>query len=90
MGTLIHVTAWERVSLGRRVLCAFVRVAILIALLNVLIQLLGPPIAIFFTSRQEARKFPGVKVTPQPLSDYSVSNAPGTALSYFGYAFEVP
>src|SRR6267378_2633133 len=33
MGSLIHVTAWERVSMGRRVLCAFVRVAILIALL---------------------------------------------------------
>lgn len=90
MGALIHVTAWERVSLWRRVLAAFVRVAILIALLNVLIMLLGPPIGIFFMARWEARKFPGVKVTPQPLSDYSVSNAPGTALSYFGYAFEVP
>ena len=33
MGSLIHVTAWERVSRGRRVLCAFARVAILIALL---------------------------------------------------------
>jgi hypothetical protein len=62
----------------------------LIALLDVLINLLGPPIGIFFMARWEARKFPGVKVTPQPLSDYSVSNAPGTALSYFGYAFEVP
>jgi hypothetical protein len=31
-----------------------------------------------------------VKVTPRPLADYSVSNAPGTALSYFGYEFEVP
>ncbi len=31
-----------------------------------------------------------MKVTPQPLADYSVSNAPGTALSYFGYEFEVP
>src|SRR6266403_2642690 len=29
MRSLIHVSAWERVSLGRRVLCAFVRVAIL-------------------------------------------------------------
>jgi hypothetical protein len=90
MGALIHVTAWERVSLWRRVLCAFARVATLIALLDVLINLLGPPIGIFFMARWEARKFPGVKVTPQPLSDYSVSNAPGTALSYFGYAFEVP
>ena len=33
MGSLIHVTAWERVSTGRRLLCAFARVAALIALL---------------------------------------------------------
>ena len=31
-----------------------------------------------------------MKVAPQPLSDYSVSDAPGTVLSYFGYEFEVP
>jgi len=90
MGAFIHVTAWEQVSLWRRFLCAFVRVAILIALLTVLINLLGPPIGIFFTARWEARKVPGVKVAPQPLVDYSVSDAPGTVLSYFGYDFEVP
>ncbi len=66
------------------------RVGILIALLSVLIQLLGPPIGIFFTARWEARKFPGVKVAPQPLADYSVSDGPGAALSYFGYDFQVP
>ena len=33
MGSLIHVTAWERVTTGRRVLCAFARVATLFALL---------------------------------------------------------
>ena len=36
MGSLIHVTAWERVSTGRRVLCAFVRVAILFLLVFML------------------------------------------------------
>src|SRR5712692_9634808 len=90
MGSLIHVTAWERVSLWRRILCAFVRVSILIALLDVLIMLLGPPISISLTVRQEARAFPGVMVTPQPPSDYSVSVAPGTEVRYFGYPFEVP
>jgi hypothetical protein len=74
----------------RRVLCASVRVAALIALVSVLITLLGPPVGIFITARQEARKVSGVKVTPQQLSDYSASDAPGTELSYFGYAFEVP
>jgi hypothetical protein len=33
MGSLIHVTAWERESTGRRVLFAFVRVAILFLLI---------------------------------------------------------
>jgi hypothetical protein len=36
MGSFIHVTAWERVSTGRRVLCAFVRVAILFLLVFML------------------------------------------------------
>ncbi len=36
MGSLIHVTAWERVSTGRRVLCAFARVAILFLLVFML------------------------------------------------------
>src|SRR6267378_7356566 len=90
MRSPLRVTDWERVSLWRRVLCAFVRVGILIAFVVVLIELLGPPIGIFFAARWEAGKLPGVKVTPQPLADYSVSDAPGTVLSYFGYAFEVP
>jgi hypothetical protein len=41
MGALIHVTAWERVSIGRRLLCAFARVATLIALLLALLLALG-------------------------------------------------
>jgi hypothetical protein len=67
-----------------------VRVGILIAFVGVLIELLGPPISIFFTARWEARKLPGVKVAPRPLADYFVSDASGTALSYFGYEFDVP
>src|SRR6267143_856986 len=90
MRSPLRVTDWERVSLWRRVPCAFVRVAILIAFLNVLFMLLGPPIGIFLTARWEARKVPGVRVASQPLTDYSVSDAPGTVLSYFGYLFEVP
>jgi hypothetical protein len=31
-----------------------------------------------------------VKVTPQPLAEYSVSEVPGTELPSFGYRFEVP
>ena len=90
MGFLIHVTAWERVSRWRRFGAAFARVAALIALLTVLFDLLGPPIGIYFMATWEARKIPALKVTPQPLKDYSVSEAPGTVLSYFGYRFEVP
>lgn len=90
MRALIHVTAWERVSLWRRLVCAFGRVAALLIILTVLLRFLGPPITIYFMVRWEAKKIPAVRVTPQPLTDYSVSDTRGTALSYFGYSFEVP
>jgi hypothetical protein len=90
MGALIQVTAWEHVSLGRRLLGAVVRVAILFAVLISLINLIGPRITIFYMTRLVARKSPAVKVTPLPLSNYSVSDEPGTTLSYFGYTFDVP
>jgi hypothetical protein len=48
MGSLIHVTAWERVSIGRRLLCAFARVATLFALLLALLLVLG---SIYFRYR---------------------------------------
>jgi len=84
------LTDWERKSLWRRVPCAFVRVSILLALPSVLIMLLGPPITVFFTARWEAKKVPGVTVSPRPLSNYSKPDAPGAVVSYFGYEFEVP
>ena len=90
MRWLIRATAWERVSLWRRIPCACARVALLLALLTVLGVLLGPPLTTFFTVRWEAKKIPWLDVVPQPLMDYSVSDAPGTTLSYFGYSFEVP
>jgi hypothetical protein len=90
MSSLIHVTAWERVSLWRRVPCAFLRVGILLGVVTVLFALLGPPLTIFFTARWEAKKIPYVWVTQQPLVNYAVSESPGTKLSYFGYKFEVP
>jgi hypothetical protein len=90
MRWLVRVTAWERVSLWRRIPCAFGRVALLLALLIILGALLGPPLTTFFLVRSEARKIPWLDVVPQPLMDYSVSDAPGTTLSYFGYSFEVP
>lgn len=90
MSSLIHVTAWERVSLWRRVLCAFLRVGMLIGVLTTLFALLGPPLTIFFMTRSIAKKLPYVWVTQQPLLNYDVSAAPGTKLSYFEYNFEVP
>ena len=90
MSSLIHVTAWERVSLWRRVPCAFLRVGMLIGGLTILLALLGPPLAIFFVTRSIAKRAPYVWVTQRPLVNYDVSAAPGTKLSYFGYKFEVP
>lgn len=90
MAALIQVTAWERTSLGRRLLCAFLRVGILIVAVMILIATLGPPLGFFFTARWEAEKVPAVWVTQRPLTNYAVCEAPGRKLSYFGYEFEVP
>lgn len=45
---------------------------------------------IFYMTRREAKSFPYINVTPQPLKDYSISTAPGKVISYFGYEFTVP
>lgn len=90
MGALIHVTAWERKSLWRRIPAAFVRVAILIAILDALASYVGPPLMFFIIPRWEARKLPHINLTPKPLRDYTVSDAPATLVSVSGYQFEVP
>jgi hypothetical protein len=41
MGALVHITAWERVSIWRRLQCAFARVATLFAVLLALLVALG-------------------------------------------------
>ena len=90
MRALIRITEWEKGSGWRRIFGAFVRVGILIAIVAVLLETLGPPIGVFITTRMIARRMPAVKVSPQPLSDYSTDDSPGTTISYFGYEFEVP
>lgn len=79
-----------RPSFGRQLLRAFVRVGIGVAILILLIIFLGPQTIMFFTLRSEAKKIPVLNVAPTPLADYSVSESPGKALSYFGYEFTVP
>ena len=46
------------------------------------------PIALSFYAARKA--LPVASVVPTDLKDTSVSQAPGTKLSYFGYDFEVP
>jgi hypothetical protein len=89
MGALIHVTAWERVSLWRRVPIAFVRVAMLVVVSDVLLNLLGPPIGFFVSARWIAHKAPQVTVFPTALMNYSASE-PAAILSENGYQFQVP
>jgi hypothetical protein len=79
-----------RPSFGKRLLRAFVRVGIGIAILHLLFYLFGPPLFIFYMTRREAKVFPYINVTPQPLKDSSVSDAPGKVISYFGYELTVP
>jgi hypothetical protein len=89
MGALVHVTAWEKVSLWRRVPVAFLRVAMLVVIIVILLNLLGPPIGMFVYARWMARKRPGVSVAPMPLGDYSVAQ-PRDSLTYRGFQFQVP
>lgn len=90
MKALIRVTAWERVSLWRRLLAASTRVAILIVFVTVALIFLGPPVSILFIRRKCANSRPGMKVVPTALADLSVSDSPGKTLTYFGYEFTVP
>src|SRR5690348_13086282 len=90
MRALIHVTAWERAALWRRLVCAFARVAALVIAFGVVLEVLGPPVAIFLITRRDAKTIPAVSVTARPLQNYSISEAPGTSFSLFGYSFEVP
>jgi len=69
MGALVYVTAWERKSWVRRIAAAFARVALLVVAITVLINLLGPPITMFFLARRIGKKMPGVNLVPRPLAD---------------------
>lgn len=90
MKWLIRVTDWERASILRRLLVAGVRVALGVALATALVDLLGPPISIFWMARSVANRFPGVRVVPRPLADSSISSGQRTKVVYFGYEFDVP
>jgi hypothetical protein len=90
MKALIRVTAWERVSLWRRLLGASIRVAILAIFVTVALVFLGPPVSILFIRKAYANSRPGMKVVPTALADLSVSDSPGKTLTYFGYEFTVP
>lgn len=89
MGALIHVTAWERVSLWRRVPVAFLRVSFLVILLIILLNLLGPPIGFFISSRAIGHRAPEVKVSPKALMNFSAAE-PIATFSENGYQFQIP
>jgi hypothetical protein len=79
-----------RPSFGRRLLRAFLRVGIGIAILYLLFYLFGPPLFIFYMTRREAKKNPAMNVVPKLLTDYSISGGPGSEVSFFGYEFTAP
>jgi hypothetical protein len=56
---------------------------------GILTAYLGPQTLAYFRMLRAMRQ-PWWSETPQPLADVSVSTAPGTTLSYFGYRFEAP
>jgi len=61
----------------------------LVVLLAVLLDFLGPPIGFLITARLIGRRAPEVKVSPKPLLNYSASESAAT-LSENGYQFQVP
>jgi hypothetical protein len=71
-------------KLLRRIL---ITIVVTIAVIFACIYWIGP-IALSFYAAQKA--LPVAKVVPTELKDHSVSQAPGTKLSYLGYEFEVP
>jgi hypothetical protein len=86
---LIRITAWERKTLWRRLVCAFARVGLLIGIVMVLFVVFAPTCVNILMKRKLAG-IPGMDRVVQPLADYSVSEAPGTTLSYGGFELEVP
>lgn len=67
------------------------RILVLIAVTIALIVLTAQWILPVYVSLETAYKPPTrSRLVPGDLSDHSVSMAPGTKLSYFGYEFEIP
>jgi hypothetical protein len=63
-------------------------ITIVVTLAVIFVAVYGIVVASSFYA---AKKAPAVaRIIPTPLKDKSVSEAPGTKLSYFGYEFEVP
>jgi hypothetical protein len=75
------MSRWKRVLMS---------IGILTVGFVIYIWLFGAQTFFAVEARVTAHKLPFVEKTPVPLPDTSVSNAPGTTLSYFGYEFEVP
>ena len=71
-------------KLARRIL---ITVAITFAVLLVAVNWVAPVALSFYAAK---KALPAARVVPTDLKDHSVSQAPGTMLSYLGYQFEVP
>jgi len=72
----------------------WIRILIAFGILTVVclgyLWLFGIQTFFFLQAHNLGRKLPFVKQKPVELTDLSISQAPGTRLSYFGYEFEVP
>jgi hypothetical protein len=74
-------------SKRKRVLIWF---SALLGVLALYLYFFGPQTAFALMAWNTGRKMPSAKVVPVELNDVSINHAPGTTLSYFGYAFEIP
>lgn len=80
------MTEKKRPLVKRRILRLFTW----LAGIALVLYLFGHQTQLVIVTHYIAKRAPDVNVVPQPLTDQSVSQAPGTTLSYYGMAFQVP
>lgn len=79
-----------KLSLKRRLLRLFLWLAGIALAFFLYGELLGPQTTFYIMAHYLAYKDSTVNIVPRPLTGNTVSQSPGTTLSYYGNTFEVP
>lgn len=79
-----------QLSLKRRLLRLFLWLTGIALSFFTYSALLGWQTMYFSMARYTVHQMPDANVLPQPLMNFTISNTPGTTVSYYGNVFEVP